>query len=73
LAAYREGQLERAARLSGAVARLERTSGTGLNLWNREILNFHPEELRRDPSLADALAAGEALSDAEAVAYALES
>ncbi|MGI8998218.1 MAG: hypothetical protein ACR2GO_00690, partial [Candidatus Limnocylindria bacterium] len=73
IVAFRDGDRTRAARLSGAVSKYERSSGTGLNLWNRKILNFHPEELRRDTSLADALAAGEALSDAEAVAYALES
>ena len=73
LAAYREGQLERAARLSGAVARLERTSGTGLNLWNRDVLGFKPDVLRDDAALAEDWAAGEAMTAAEAVAYALES
>ncbi len=70
--AVRDGDRSRAARLSGAVSRLERASGTGLNLWNRTPLNFDPEELRQDPALADDFAEGEKLSDADAVAYALE-
>jgi hypothetical protein len=70
--AVRDGDRDRAARLSGAVGRLERVTGTGLNMWNRSLLNFDPQDLRRDDGLADALAAGEALSDAEAVEYALE-
>jgi predicted ATPase/class 3 adenylate cyclase len=72
LVALRQGDRERAAKLSAAVATLERTSGTGLNLWNREVLGFDPDELERDPALAEAWASGEALSAAEAVAYALE-
>ena len=71
MVALRDGDRERAARLSAAVSRLERTSGTGLNLWNRDLLGFYPEELRNDPDLADAWASGEALSADEAVAYAL--
>ena len=70
--ALRHGDRERAARLSGAVAKLERVSGTGLNLWNRGILDFDPIELRTDPALADAWASGGALGPDEAVAYALE-
>jgi tetratricopeptide (TPR) repeat protein len=70
--AARDGDLDRAARLSGAVSRLELTSGTGLNLWNREVLGFYPDELRRNPEYADAWAAGEGLTADEAVAYALE-
>jgi predicted ATPase/class 3 adenylate cyclase len=72
LAASYEGDLERAARLSGAVATLERTSGTGLNFWNRELLGFRPEELHSDPALAGPWAEGEAMTAAEAVAYALD-
>ena len=71
--ALHEGDRARSARLSGAVARLDRTSGTGLNSWNRGVLNFDPSALRADPSLAAAWAEGEALSPSEAVAYALES
>ena len=67
-----DGDRTRAASLSGAVAQLERASGTGLNLWNREAFGFVPAELKSDPELAEAWAAGEAMSAAEAVAYALE-
>ena len=67
-----DGDRTRAASLSGAVAQLERASGTRLNLWNREAFGFVPAELKSDPELAEAWAAGEAMSAAEAVAYALE-
>jgi tetratricopeptide (TPR) repeat protein len=70
--ALREGDRERAARLSAAVANLERSSGTGLNQWNRELLSFVPTELEADPALKDAWALGEAMTADEAVAYALE-
>ena len=70
--ALRTGDRQRAARLSGAVANLERTSGTGLNLWNRELIGFDPAVLRVDPSLADAWAEGERMAVDEAVADALE-
>ena len=72
IAAIRTGDRERAARISGAVTRLEQESGTGLNAWNRDILAFDPEELRLDPALADAWAEGEAFSREQAVAYALQ-
>ena len=71
LVAYHEGDRARAARLSGAVATLERTSGTGLNLFNREVLGFDPNELKADPSLAADWAAGEEMTAHEAAAYAL--
>ena len=69
--ATRDGDFDRAARLSGAVSRLELTSGTGLNLWNREVLGFFPDEIHRNPEYADAWAAGERMTADEAVAYAL--
>ena len=72
IVAARGGDRARAARLTGAVAVLERASGTGLNSWNRAIIDFDPQELRDDPSLAEAVAAGEAMTTSEAVAYALE-
>ncbi|MGH2446290.1 MAG: ATP-binding protein [Candidatus Limnocylindria bacterium] len=68
---HRDGDRERAARLSGAVARLERTSGTGLNPWNRTLLGSELHTLREDPAVAWAWAEGEAMSADEAVAYAL--
>ena len=72
LLALRDGDRDRAARLSGAVANLERTSGTGLNQWNRDVLGFVPADLKSDPTLAGAWAAGEAMTADEAVAYARE-
>jgi tetratricopeptide (TPR) repeat protein len=68
--ALHQGDRVRAARLSGAVETLERTSGTGLNIWNRGVLRFDPEALRQDPALADAWAEGAALTRDEAAAYA---
>lgn len=70
--ALREGRRERAARLSGAVASLERLTGAGLNAFNRNVLGFDPSELRSDPGLAGEWEAGTAMSAAEAAAYALE-
>ncbi len=72
LLALRNGDRDRAARLAGAVARLERETGTGLAFWNRGTLGYDPTVLLTDPEAADAWTAGEALTTAEAVAYALE-
>jgi predicted ATPase/class 3 adenylate cyclase len=69
--AVRDGDRARAARLTGVVGRLEQSSGTALNPWNRGVLDFDPEALRTDPSLADELAIGSGMSVPEAVAYAL--
>ncbi len=71
LLALRNGDRQRAAVLSGAVARLERETGTGLNLWNRGVLGFVPDELRDDPAVADDWRRGEQLTTDEAVAFAL--
>ena len=71
LHAFRDHDLERAARLSGAVERLERTSGTGLNLWNRVILEFEPDRLKERPELGASWESGAALTIDEVVAYAL--
>ncbi len=54
------------------MARLERETGTGLAFWNRGTLGYDPTVLLTDPEAADAWTAGEALTTAEAVAYALE-
>ena len=70
--AWRAGDLERAALLSGAVDHLERTSGTGLNLWNRTILGFEPQRLRDDPRLQAAWDDGAELTADEAVRIGLE-
>ena len=71
-AAYRSGDLPRSARLFGAVTQLERVSGTGISLWNRGMLGFDPQEIFVGPELAAAVAEGEAMTVAAAVAYALE-
>lgn len=72
LLALRNGDRERAARLAGAVARLERETGTGLAFWNRGTLGYDPAVLLADPATAGAWKDGEALTTGEAVAYALE-
>jgi predicted ATPase/class 3 adenylate cyclase len=69
--AARQGDRGRAARLTGIVGQLERSSGTALNPWNRGVLEFDPGELRSDPALADDLALGATMTIPEAVAYAL--
>ncbi|HEX4930240.1 MAG TPA: hypothetical protein VFV62_05965, partial [Gaiellaceae bacterium] len=71
LVALRVGDRDRAARLSGAVRSLERTTGTGLNSWNRKWLDFAPEELFEDPTLAGAWSEGERIGIPELVAYGL--
>jgi predicted ATPase/class 3 adenylate cyclase len=71
LLAQRRGDRERAARLSGGVAGLERVTGTGLNLPNRKILGFEPHRLRDDPDLVAAWDEGEQLPFNELVDYAL--
>ena len=67
----RRGDRARAARLSGAVARLERTIGAGLMPRNRILRGYDPASLREDPETRDAWHAGENLSVDEAVADAL--
>jgi predicted ATPase/class 3 adenylate cyclase len=69
--AVREGDRSRAARLTGVVGQLEKSSGTALNPWNRGVLDYDPEALRKDPALADDLAIGAGMSVSDAVAYAL--
>ena len=69
--AYRYGDLDRTARLSGFVANLEAISGTGLNSRNREIIDLDPSRLRDDAATAAAFAEGERMTTEEAVALAL--
>jgi predicted ATPase/class 3 adenylate cyclase len=66
------GDLPAAARLSGAVAELERRTGTGLNPLNREVMEWAPEKLREDPRTADSWNAGVLLTPPEAVEAAHE-
>ena len=69
--AFKGGDLDRAARLSGFVAHLEVVSGTGLNAANRKFLGFEPEQLRDRPATSAAWEAGERMGADEAVALAL--
>jgi predicted ATPase/class 3 adenylate cyclase len=69
--AERTGDLDRAARLSGAVSRLERRTGTGLNPPNRIALGFDPEPLRDGAETSAAWEEGTRMTAEEAVAYAL--
>jgi len=72
LVAFRSGDAMRGARLSGAVRNLERITGTGLNFWNRGVLDYDPAVVYASPELMAAVGEGEAWSLEEAVAYALE-
>jgi predicted ATPase len=64
--------LQRAAKLSGAVEVLENTSGTGITPRARLVFGFDPKRLRDDPATAAAWADGRRLSVADAIAYARE-
>ncbi|MCC6617511.1 MAG: adenylate/guanylate cyclase domain-containing protein [Chloroflexi bacterium] len=72
IVAERSGDRQRAARIAGAAATIERKSGTGLNPWNREVLAFDPKTLHDDPLTGEAWAEGERMLVTDAVAYALE-
>jgi predicted ATPase/class 3 adenylate cyclase len=67
LLAWLSGDARTAARLSGAVAELERRSGTGLNPVNREAMEWKPEDLRDSPETAEDWHAGSLMTAAEAV------
>ncbi len=67
-----EGDEDRAARISGAVANLEHTTGTGLNPSNRYLAGYDPMYLRDKPETAAAWAEGMRLTHEEAIAYALQ-
>ena len=68
--AWFHGDLERSARLSGGVARLERASGTGLNASNRAMIGWDPAPLRDSPGTAAAWAEGDAMGLPSLVEYA---
>jgi len=70
--ALSSGDLERAARISGAVAELEARSGTGLNRINRTVIGFDPQLLKQDAALRESWAEGGAMDSADIVTYALE-
>ncbi len=67
-----EGDEDRAARISGAVANLEHTTGTGLNPSNRSLAGYDPVYLRDKPETAAAWAEGMRLTHEEAISYALQ-
>jgi predicted ATPase/class 3 adenylate cyclase len=69
--AERDGDRERAARLSGAVEALEASSGTGLNPANRKLMDFDPGHLRTDAATANEWTAGSQMQLPEVLAYAL--
>jgi predicted ATPase/class 3 adenylate cyclase len=65
-------ELDRAARIAGAVANLERLTGTGLNPANRVLIGYDPSGLRDKPELLGAWEEGSRLTIDDAIAYALE-
>jgi predicted ATPase len=66
----REGNMQDAARASGAVHALERATGTGLNPISRTVTGFDPGSLRDDPSTSDAWAEGARMAIDEALQLA---
>ncbi|HEY0443538.1 MAG TPA: tetratricopeptide repeat protein [Candidatus Limnocylindrales bacterium] len=68
--ALRSGNRERAARIAGAVARLERITGTGLNPRTRSVFQYDPAELKTAPDTATAYEEGERMDVDAIVAYA---
>jgi predicted ATPase/class 3 adenylate cyclase len=62
---------DRAARISGAVANLERLTGTGLNPANRVLIGYDPAELHDRPELRGAWDEGGRLTIDDVIAYAL--
>ena len=69
--AFLAGDRQRAAKIAGAVAALERTTGTGLNASNREFSGYSPAPLKTDPDTAAAYAEGERLTVDDAVAFVM--
>jgi predicted ATPase/class 3 adenylate cyclase len=67
----REGHVEDAARIAGAVTTLEQTTGTGLNVLNRSYYAHDPERLAADPATADAFADGARMPIEDMVTLAL--
>ena len=70
--AVHQGNRQRAGRIAGAVATLERTTGTGINTVNRGFAGYDPTPLKTDPDTAAAYAQGERMDVDAIVAYALE-
>lgn len=66
------GEDQAAARISGQVLTLERTTGTGLNPVNRVYYEFDPTLLAADPRTAEAFTDGMRMPAEDVVALALE-
>jgi len=69
--AYQDGDFVRALQLAGFAATTEKLAGTGLNAYNREVGDFHPEALLTTPEYQAAYAEGQHMSLERAVAIAL--
>jgi predicted ATPase/class 3 adenylate cyclase len=69
---WRAGEPLRSARVSGAVAHLEATTGTALNVNNRQVLDWDPQPLREDPLTAAAWRTGAGDSTAAILAFVRE-
>ncbi len=70
--AHGDGDIVRALKLAGFAATTEKLAGTGLNAYNRETTNFHPERLLTTPEYQAAYAEGQHMTLERAVAIALE-
>jgi predicted ATPase/class 3 adenylate cyclase len=68
---FARGDRLRAAHIAGTVSALERQSGTGLNVTNRQLIAFDPMPMRDDPDTAAAWREGEQVSPEDAVARVL--
>ncbi len=67
----RQGDPISAATIAGAVATLERTTGTGLNRTNRTFFDWDPAPLLAEPANAEAFARGAAMDTRTAIEFAL--
>ena len=65
-----DGDVIRALQLAGFAATAEIHAGTGLNAFNREVSDFHPEALLTTPEYQAAYAEGQRMSLERAVAIA---
>jgi len=70
--AFREGDRQRAARLSGAVDELARTSGLDARTFGRTLLDFDADALASAPETRAAWQEGAAMERPALIAYGLE-
>jgi predicted ATPase len=68
---WAEGDQDRALRIAGAASSIHDVAGIGLAQINRQAVSFYPEEMTTTAELAEAYAAGKALSIDEAIDLAL--